>query len=251
MGERDEPRPWSEQLLVLVQDHLSVIVNRRDAEACALLGRKQLPRDDVRVVLEPGDDNLVVFADVPAAPALRHQVDAFRRASHEHDLLGRRCVQEAADLLARGLVRVGRARGEGVSRAVDVRVLVLVEVGDPIDHALRLLRRRGVVEPHEPSAVHDFVQDGEVASDRRDVEQPRARDSNSGRGPDGTRGPGVPSAASMRMARRERSRGSHPIRPSRGAHAASKEARLPVRASSACAIGQCACVRPLIEKVKL
>ena len=64
------------------------VVDRRDAEARALLGAELLPRDDVGVVLEPRDDDLVAGADVAAAPALRDEVDSLGRAAHEDDVFG-------------------------------------------------------------------------------------------------------------------------------------------------------------------
>ncbi len=80
--------------------------------------------------------------------------------------LDRRGVEEAPHLLARGLVGVGRARRQRVGGAVDVGVLVLVEMREAVDHRLRLLRRRGVVEPDQRLAVDLLLQDREVAPDR-------------------------------------------------------------------------------------
>ena len=53
---------------------------------------------------------------------------------------------------------------------MDVRVLVLVEVAQAIDHGSRLLRRGGVVQPHEPATVHPLLQDREIAAYELDVE---------------------------------------------------------------------------------
>ena len=61
--------------------------------------------------------------------------------------------EEAAHLLARLLICIGGARGEFVSGAMDVGVLVLVEVFQPVDYGLRLLRGRGVVEPDQRTAI--------------------------------------------------------------------------------------------------
>jgi hypothetical protein len=132
---------------VLVEDDLASIVDGRHAQPCALLGRQHLPGHDVGVVLEPRDHDLVALVHVPPAPRLRDQVDAFGRAAHEHDLVRRRRVDEAADTLPSGLVGIGRARRERVRTTVDVGVLVLVEVFQPIDDGLRLLRGRRIVEP--------------------------------------------------------------------------------------------------------
>ena len=64
----------------------AAIVDRRDAQPRARLGAQLLPRHDVRVVLEVGEDDLVARADVAPAPALRDEVDALGRAAHEDDL---------------------------------------------------------------------------------------------------------------------------------------------------------------------
>ena len=128
-----------------------------DAQLRALLGGELLPGHDVGVVLQVRDDDLVARADVRAAPALRDQVDGLGRAAHEDDLVCRRRVEERAHLVARSLVGVGRARGERVRGAMDVGVLVRVEVREAVDHRLRLLRRGGVVEPDQRPAVDALV----------------------------------------------------------------------------------------------
>ncbi len=132
------------------------VVDRRDAQPAPFSARELLPRHDVGVVLELRDDDLVARADVAAAPALGDEVDALGRAAHEDDLSGDGALRNAAHLVARAFVGVGRARRQRVGGAVDVRVLVLVEVREAIDHALRLLRGRGVVEPDERAAVDPF-----------------------------------------------------------------------------------------------
>src|SRR6266700_4584187 len=64
----------------------------------------------------------------------------------EHNLACRRSIDKATHLVPRRLVRVRGPRRQCVRRAVDVRVLVLVEVGETVDHRLWFLGRRGVVE---------------------------------------------------------------------------------------------------------
>jgi hypothetical protein len=82
-----------------------------------------------------------------------------------------RRVDEVAHALARAFVGVGRARRELMRRAMDVRVLVLVEVRDAVDHRLRLVRGGRVVEPHQLLAVDALLQDREVAAHGVDVER--------------------------------------------------------------------------------
>ena len=75
----------AEQLLIFVEQHVAAIVDRRDAQLGALLGAQHLPRHDVGVVLEVGDDHLVAVADVAPAPGLRDEVDRLGRAAHADD----------------------------------------------------------------------------------------------------------------------------------------------------------------------
>src|SRR5438874_1545528 len=75
-----------------------------------------------------------------------------------------------------------RARRERVRRSVHVRVLVLVEVRQPIDDGARLLGRGGVVQPHQPAPVDAFVEDRKVPGNGCRVEQ-IARGTQIWRGP--------------------------------------------------------------------
>ena len=176
LGERDDARPRIEQLLVFVEQHVAAVVDRRDAELCALLGAQHLPRHDVGVVLEMGDHHLVALLHVAPAPGLGHEVDRLGRAAHPHDGVVRRRVDESAHLLARRLEGVGRAGGQRMRGAMHVRVLVRVEMRQPVDDRLRLLRGRGVVEPDERLAVDVFAQDREVAAEDMRIELARAGD---------------------------------------------------------------------------
>ena len=59
--------------------------------------------------------------------------------------------------------------------AMHVGIFARVEMGDAVDHGLRLLRGRGVVEPDQRLAVDIFVQDREVAAEDMRVELPGSR----------------------------------------------------------------------------
>ena len=72
---------------------------------------------------------------------------------------------------ARLFVDLRRALAEPVDAAMDVGVLLGVVAGQAIDHGLRLLRRRGVVEVHERLAVDPLPQDREVLTDRRHIQR--------------------------------------------------------------------------------
>ena len=118
--EGDELRARSKQPLIRVEPNLPVIVHWRHLQHCACLRAELLPGYDVGVMLEPGDDDLVILADVLAAPALRDEVDGLGCAADEHDLVRGRCMKKAADLLAGVLIRICRARGEFMCPAMNV-----------------------------------------------------------------------------------------------------------------------------------
>ena len=98
------------------------------------------------------------------SPALRNQVDRFGCSANKDDLAHGAGIEEAPRLFARGLVSIRSARRKLMGCAMDIGVLVLVEVGDTIDDRLRLLRSCAVVEPDERMSVDGFAQNGEVAA---------------------------------------------------------------------------------------
>ena len=98
-------------------------VDRRDDELRAGLLRSHLPRHDVRVMLEVGDQDLVAGDARRPREALRDQVDRLGRAAHEHDLVAGARVDERRQPVARRLVEPGRFLAQGVHAAVDVRVV--------------------------------------------------------------------------------------------------------------------------------
>ncbi len=85
-------------------------------------------------------------------------------------LFGRWRADESAHGVAGLLVGVGGPGRQFVCGAVDVGVLVGVEVRQPVDHDLRLLGGRRVVEPDQRLAVDGLLQDREIGPHRVDVE---------------------------------------------------------------------------------
>ena len=176
MGEGDDARLRIEQRLVFVEQDVAAIVDRGDAERGALRVAEHLPRHDIRVMFEIGDDHLVALVDIPPAPGLGHEIDRLGRAAHPDDAVVGGRVEEAADFLARRFEGIGGAGGERMRRAVHVRVLARIEMRKPVDHGLRLLRGGGVVEPDQRPAVDIFLQDREIAAEDMRVELARPRD---------------------------------------------------------------------------
>ena len=154
---------------------LALVGQRDHRELRARASGDVLPRDEVRVVLELGDDDEVAGAEVREAPRIRDEVDRLGRVAHEDDLPHVGCVHERANLLARSLERGGRALREHVDAAVHVRVRRRVEARHLLEHLARLLRARRRVEEGERLAVDQLLEDGEVGAQRARVELRLAR----------------------------------------------------------------------------
>jgi hypothetical protein len=183
VGERNELRARVEQLLVLVERELARVVDRHYAELRALLLAQHLPRHDVRVVLQVGEDDLVAGADERAPVTLHHEVDAVGHVRREDHLALLARVEEALHLPPRLLVGLGRLLRQVVDAAVDVRVLPGAVVHHPIDDGLRHLARGRVVEEDERLPVGpDVRQDREVRAEALKLGRARRRRAQCGRG---------------------------------------------------------------------
>ena len=68
-----------------------------------------------------------------AGEALSNQVHRFGRAADEDDFLRIAGIDEATNRFACAFVGIGRTLGEFMRRAMDVRVLVFVEIRDAVD----------------------------------------------------------------------------------------------------------------------
>ena len=86
MRDRNQAGLWAKQLLVLVEQHLAGVVHRRNPQTRALFRAEHLPGNDVGVMLQPGDDDLVVLLNVLPPPALRDQVDRLGGSANKDDL---------------------------------------------------------------------------------------------------------------------------------------------------------------------
>ena len=201
--DREHTGAWAEQILERVQHQLAPPVHRNHAQPRPACLADELPRHDVRVVLDRRDKHLVTRPEPGPAEALCDEVHTLRRAPYVHDLarLGR--VEEALPGDPCSLVEPGRALAQVVHAAVDVGVVLGVEAGDGVDHLPRLLRRGGVVEVHEGPAVGDgLAEQREVRPHAFDVERCARRGAE--QGPPRRRHParlaGAPSNRSRTMA---------------------------------------------------
>src|SRR5438132_6977439 len=121
-------------------------------------------------MLDGGDQHFIAGLDVLPAPRAGHEVDALRRAAGEDDLLLAAGIDESLHRAARLFVGRGGHLAQVMHAAMHVRVFLGVVANDAIDHRLRLLRRRRVVQVDERLAPADgSVKDGEVFSNTLNV----------------------------------------------------------------------------------
>ena len=169
-GHRQDLGPLVEQGAQFREVELPVVGERDVAEDRAGHLRRELPGDDVRVVLHVGEEDLVAFLEELPPPPLRDEVQRLRRAASEHDRAGVRRAEEASELGPGTLERLRRLLTERVDPAVGVRVVVGVEVGDGLDHLTGLLGRGRRVQVDERMSVDHALEDREVPAYPLDVE---------------------------------------------------------------------------------
>ena len=177
----NQARAGAQQRLILFEHDLAAVGDGNDPQDGPFLLGDHLPGHDVGVMFQRGEDDLVARLQELPPVGLRNEIDAFRRAAHEDDFFGRRCAEKRLYLLPRLLVGVGRTGRQRVGAAMDVRVVAGVKVRNGVDHALRLLRRRGVVEPDQRPAVDLLIEHGKIAANRGNVERPRPQAADRGR----------------------------------------------------------------------
>ena len=115
------------------------------------------------------EKNHIVRAQKFLAPRLRHQIDTFGGPTGEHDLICAGCPEVVCHPLPRFFIRFCRPRTQLVQPTMDVGVLVLVITAEYIEHGLRLLRGRGVVEIDQWITMSPLAQDREIPADSRPI----------------------------------------------------------------------------------
>ena len=94
MRDRDELRFRREQRAIGVEIDLAVIGNIEPFQHRAFALAQQVPRDDVRMMLGDGEDDLVALRDFRCAHRVGDEVEGIRAAGGEDDLIRRARVEE-------------------------------------------------------------------------------------------------------------------------------------------------------------
>jgi len=169
--DRHQLGPVAEQGKVAVEHKPAGLVDPDDRKPGTHPVGELLPRHDIGVVLKLRQHDLVAAADVHAAPRLGDEIDRLCGSPGENDAVGGRRADEFRDLRPGVFVGVRCPGGECVRAAVNVGVLVAVEIGDPVDDLPRLLRGSGVVEPDKRPPADPLAKDREVGAHGVHVER--------------------------------------------------------------------------------
>src|SRR5215216_8071687 len=111
-----------------------------------------------------GEQDLVAFAQVLAAPGVGDKVYGFGCAAGEDQAPDVRRAQKPSHSLAGAFVEGRGLLGQAVDTAMDVGVVHLVVVVEGVQHLPRFLGGRGVVEVDELRFAHPTIQDGKVCA---------------------------------------------------------------------------------------
>ena len=179
-GDGDDLRPLGDETsatLEAVQVERAVLGERDEPQLRAGGLGGELPRHQVRMVLDLGQQDLVPFLKHLPGEAVRDEVGRLGRASGEDDRRGVGGADEPGQLLPRAFEQRRGLLGQRVHGAVDVRVVALVEVGQGVEDLPGLLAGgRGIQVDERPVAgrADPAFEDREVLADAFDVERSRS-----------------------------------------------------------------------------
>src|SRR5262249_40144558 len=159
--ERDHARARRDQAVERRHVERAVGENRDGPEMRATVAGHELPRDEIRMMLELRDDDLIALREGPP-DRLRDEPEAVRGAAGEDDFLPAWRADEPLDRVACDLVELRRLLAQGVDRPVHVGVTPLVVPVHRLDYRAGLLARRARIEVDEGVPVDDPLEDREV-----------------------------------------------------------------------------------------
>src|SRR2546427_3483867 len=159
--ERSDTRAPGQQALERLEVERAVLPEGTRLQNGTAVPRRQLPRNDVRVVFELRDQHLIARPQ-GAAERLGQESQPDGRPACEDYFLAAPGADEPLDTVAGGLVELGGLFAERVDGAVDVGVAPGVVLTHRLDDRPRPLARRGRVEVDEGVAVDDPLEDREI-----------------------------------------------------------------------------------------
>src|SRR5262249_31258577 len=148
-----------------IHQEFAVIIDWNDAELRATLFRKHLPRDDIRMMFESGDEDLVTGVNEFATIAVSDKIDALSGPAGIDDLARFGGIDESLDFDLRVFVFARCELAQIMHATVHIGVLFGIVAQETVDHDPGLLGSCCVVEIDQPASVDFLVEDGEVFAD--------------------------------------------------------------------------------------
>ena len=108
--------------------------------------RQKLPRHQIAVMLHHREQHLIAFAEGGITPAARHKIDRFTGVSREDNLTGAMGTNKGSCCGSSRFKRLGGPGAELMGTTMHIGVIAAVITLHRIDHLLRLLTGRSVVE---------------------------------------------------------------------------------------------------------
>src|SRR5947209_467234 len=169
MSDGDNLRALIQERVVFIKKKFARVIHRNDTKPRALLFAEHLPGDYVRVMLHSGDYDLVALANGLAPVAVHHKIDAFGCAAHEDALTRLARVYETLHLLTRAFVSSRGFLAQVVDAAMNVRVFLFQINAASINHNLRNLRRRSIIQIDERLSVYGLTKHRKIFAYALDI----------------------------------------------------------------------------------
>jgi hypothetical protein len=123
-----------------------------------------LPRNQIGMMLHLGDQNRIAGPEMRATPGARYEIDPFGRSASKNDRIRRSGSQVCGNRGPRFFVEFRGSSAQLVNSAVNIGMVLPIVPANFIDHAIRVLSRRGVVQIDQTMAVYLLIQNRKVGS---------------------------------------------------------------------------------------
>ena len=146
MGQRDHAMARRDHRAHRVQIDPAIVGERHDVDMSADLLRHDLPRHDIAMMFQRGQQDAVARLQLRARPALGDEVDALGRAANINDLAVRLRADEAGDLPPRRFIGQRHIGRPFIDTAMHRRIIGTIGPRNRIDDGIGLLRGGGAVK---------------------------------------------------------------------------------------------------------
>ena len=169
-GRREQSGSIADEVLHVIQGEHAIGIDRNDLQFDSQPFPKQLPGDDVRMMLHGRDEYFISTFKRADAPRVGDQIDRFRGAPRVDDLVGGTGIDEVGDALPGGFESLGRLDAQFVRGPMDIGCSHGIVGVDGLDHRPRLGCRGGTVQIDQRLAVYGSLQNRELGTDGINIE---------------------------------------------------------------------------------